>query len=69
MPDLAQSCIASWHQCMPDYEFKLWNEHNFDVGSVAYVKEAYAERKFAFVSDYVRLKALKEEGGLYFDVD
>ena len=69
MPDLAQRCIASWHQCMPDYEFKLWNERNFDVDSVAYVKEAYAERKFAFVSDYVRLKALKEEGGLYLDVD
>ena len=69
MPDLAQRCIASWHHCMPDYEFKLWDEHNFDVDSVAYTKEAYAEKKYAFVSDYVRLKALKEEGGLYFDVD
>lgn len=69
IPELAQRCMASWHQCMPDYEFKLWNEHNFDVDSVPYTKEAYTEKKYAFVSDYVRLKALKEDGGLYFDVD
>lgn len=35
----------------------------------AYVKEAYAAKKYAFVSDYVRLWALNQEGGLYMDVD
>lgn len=35
----------------------------------AYVKEAYAAKKYAFVSDYVRLWALEREGGLYMDVD
>lgn len=34
-----------------------------------YVKEAYAAKKYAFVSDYVRLWALEREGGLYMDVD
>lgn len=69
MPQLAKNCIASWHKFMPDWEYKLWNEDNFDVNSVLYVKEAYEARKFAFVSDYVRLKALYEYGGLYMDVD
>lgn len=69
MPQLAKDCIASWHKFMPDWEYKLWNEDNFDVNSVPYVKEAYEARKFAFVSDYVRLKALFEYGGLYLDVD
>jgi mannosyltransferase OCH1-like enzyme len=69
MPELAQKCIASWHKCMPDWEYRLWNEGNFDVNSTAYTKEAYQARKFAFVSDYVRLWALEREGGVYFDTD
>lgn len=69
MPQLAKDCIASWHKFMPDWEYKLWNEDNFDVNSVPYVKEAYEARKFAFVSDYVRLCALEGEGGVYLDTD
>ena len=69
MPELAQKCIASWHKYMPEWEYKLWNEDNFDVFSVPYTAEAYEARKFAFVSDYVRLWALCNEGGLYLDVD
>lgn len=69
MPELAQQCIASWHQYMPDWEYKLWNEDNFDVNCSAYTKEAYEAKKYAFVSDYVRLWALNNEGGLYMDTD
>lgn len=69
MPEMALRCIGSWHEYMPDWEYKLWNEDNFDVSSTPYTKEAYEAKKYAFVSDYVRLKALYEEGGLYLDVD
>lgn len=69
MPELALKCIESWHRFMPDYEYKLWNEDNFDITSVSYVKEAYESRKFAFVTDYVRLYALYTEGGIYMDTD
>ena len=69
MPELAKNCISSWHEYMPDWEYKLWNEDNFDVNQLSYTKEAYEARKFAFVSDYVRLWALCNEGGLYMDVD
>ncbi len=69
MPQLAKDCIASWHKYMPDWEYKLWNEDNFDVNQIPYVKEAYEAKKYAFVSDYVRLWALYNEGGLYMDVD
>ena len=69
MPELAEKCIASWHEFMPDWEYRLWNEDNFDVNQLPYTKEAYEARKFAFVSDYVRLWALCNEGGLYMDVD
>lgn len=69
MPELALKCIESWHKFMPDYEYRLWNEDSFDVTSVPYVKEAYEARKFAFVTDYVRLYALYTEGGVYMDTD
>lgn len=69
MPQMAKDCIASWHRCMPDWEYKLWDESHFDVHSIPYTAEAYAAKKYAFVSDYVRLFALEREGGLYLDVD
>lgn len=69
LPQQAKECIASWHQCMPDWEYRLWDETNFDVNTVPYTKEAYEARKFAFVSDYVRLWALCQEGGVYLDTD
>ena len=69
MPQLAKDCIASWHKFMPDWEYKLWNEENFDVNSTPYTKEAYRAGKMAFVTDYVRLYALKSEGGVYMDTD
>ena len=69
MPQLAKDCVASWHEHMPDWEYKLWNEDNFDVNQTPYTKEAYDAKKFAFVSDYVRLWALYNEGGVYLDTD
>ena len=69
MPESVQKCISSWRRCMPHYAYKCWDEENFDVQSVPYVKEAYAAGKYAFVSDYVRLYALCSEGGIYLDTD
>ena len=70
LPPLAEECIASWKKYMPDWEYKCWDESNFDIAAApTYVKQAYEARKFAFVSDYVRLWALEQYGGLYMDVD
>lgn len=54
---------------MPDYEIICWNEDNFDYTSVPFVKEAYEQKKWAFVADYVRLYALFHYGGIYLDTD
>lgn len=68
-PELALKCIESWKKYCPDYEIKEWNEDNFDINSNQYVKEAYEAKKWAFVTDYVRLYALYTEGGIYMDTD
>lgn len=69
MPELAISCIKSWREKLPDYEIIEWNEDNFDINSNEYVKQAYESKKFAFVTDYVRLYALYHHGGIYMDTD
>lgn len=69
IPELAIKCIESWKKYLPDYELKIWNEHSFDINSNTYTKEAYESKKFAFVTDYVRLYALYNEGGIYMDTD
>lgn len=69
MPTLAIRCIESWKKYLPEYEIKEWNEDNFDLNMFPYVREAYDNRKFAFVTDVVRLYALYTEGGIYMDTD
>ncbi len=69
LPRSAQKCIASWRKFLPDYEIKRWDESNFDVNMIPYTAQAYAARKWAFVSDYARMWILYHEGGLYFDTD
>lgn len=68
-PELVQKCINSWKDKLQGYEIKKWDTHNFNVNMCQYTKEAFEARKYAFVSDYVRLYALYTEGGIYLDSD
>lgn len=68
-PKLAQKCIASWKKFCPDYEIIEWNEDNFDVNKNGYTRMCYEQKKYAFLTDYVRLVVIAEHGGIYFDTD
>lgn len=69
-PALAEKCIQSWKRFCPDYEIIEWNEDNFDISSCPlYVRQAYDAKKWAFVTDYVRLKVVYDHGGIYMDTD
>ena len=69
LPKDAIICINSWKKNLPDFEIKEWNEDNFDVNMIPYTAEAYAAKKYAFVSDFARFWILYKHGGLYFDTD
>ncbi len=69
LPTFAKKCINSWKKFLPDYEIIEWNENNFDLNYCDYVKEAYQSKKYAFVTDVVRLYALVNYGGIYMDTD
>lgn len=69
IPQKEKNCIESWKVYFPDYEFQLWNEENFNYQDCNFAKQAYENKKYAFVSDYARAKILYEYGGLYLDTD
>ena len=69
IPNNLMKCIDSWKSNLPDYEFIKWDEKNFNIDSTLWTKQAYEHKKYAFVSDFVRLKALVEYGGIYLDTD
>ncbi len=68
-PQKVKKCIESWKKYMPEFEIIEWNESNFDINVLEYTKQAYEMKKYAFVSDVARLKALSTHGGIYFDTD
>lgn len=69
-PELAQKCLASWKKFCSDYEIIEWNEDNFDIESAPlFVRQAYEAKKWAFVTDYVRLEVVYKNGGIYLDTD
>ena len=69
-PKLAEKCFRSWKRYCPGYEIVEWNEDNYDLSAAPlYVRQAYEAKKWAFVTDYVRLQVVYEQGGIYLDTD
>lgn len=69
-PELAQKCLKSWKRHCRGYEIIEWNEDNYDISKAPlYVRQAYEAKKWAFVTDYVRLQIVYEHGGIYVDTD
>lgn len=68
-PPKIQECIESWRRVLPDYEIIVWDENQFDVRSVPWVRRAFRLEKYAFAADYIRHYALYTEGGIYLDTD
>lgn len=68
-PPIVQKCIDSWRKYLPDYQIREWNETNFNVSSNKFARDAFISKKYAFVTDYVRLSVLLNQGGIYMDSD
>ncbi len=69
LPKLAKKCIKSWEKYLPDFKIIKWSEENVNLNECKFIEEAYKNKKWAFVADYARAKALNEMGGIYFDTD
>lgn len=69
LPLQAKRCLASWALRLPDYELLRWDESNFNPERHPFTAAAYKAGRYAFVSDYVRMQALSQHGGIYLDTD
>ena len=69
IPHKLQKCIDSWKRFCPDYEIIRWDENNYDIVKIPYMKEAYEAGAYGFVPDYARLDILFNNGGIYMDTD
>ncbi len=65
---LIKKCISTWKKHLPNYKFYEWNESNCDL-TTPFVELAYNNKKWAFVSDFIRLEKLYTYGGIYLDTD
>ena len=68
-PSNIKQCMDTWKSAFQDYRFLKWDADRFDVESNCFAAEAYRHRKWAFASDYIRLYALYNLGGIYLDCD
>ncbi|WOE31280.1 MULTISPECIES: glycosyltransferase family 32 protein [unclassified Acinetobacter] len=69
IPEQQQYYINEWQNKCPEWEIRLWNENSFSIDQHPFVLSAYQQKKYAFVSDYVRVWALHNFGGVYLDTD
>lgn len=69
LPKAARKCIESWKKYFPDWEIREWNERNFDVHCHPYAEMAFSQKRWAYLSDIVRLIVVEQYGGIYFDTD
>jgi len=68
-PAEIRECMDSWEKHLLGYKIFKWDADNFDVHRNIYTEEAMKSRKYAFVTDYIRLYALYNYGGIYLDTD
>ena len=69
LPKIAEKCLKSWKKFCPDYQIIKWDETNLNLDINTYCRQAYDEKKYAFASDVLRFDILKNNGGIYLDID
>lgn len=69
-------CILTWRQKCPDYEIIEINENsteyfNFkeELNTNKWFRTVYENKMYAYVADYIRIKVLYNNGGIYLDTD
>jgi mannosyltransferase OCH1-like enzyme len=69
MPKNERAYVEGWKKLLPDYEFILWDENNFDINTVPFTQQVADAKKWGFIVDYVRAYAVYNYGGIYLDTD
>jgi mannosyltransferase OCH1-like enzyme len=68
-PKKIQRCLSSWNKNCPEYKIIEINETNFNTSMFQYTKQAYEQKRYAFVSDVARIWALTQMSCITIDAD
>ncbi|HMR91507.1 MAG TPA: glycosyltransferase [Chitinophagaceae bacterium] len=68
LPENSRRLITEWARLHPEWTMVRWDEQNSPM-DLPYIKAAYAKKKWANISNLVRLYALMMQGGIYLDTD
>lgn len=72
-PAIFYECLESWQKNLPGYNIIEINEYTFDLDyhleHNKFFNICYERKMWAFVSDYMRVIHLYENGGIYLDTD
>jgi mannosyltransferase OCH1-like enzyme len=68
-PKKIERCINSWYKWASEYKIIEVNESNFDINMFKYTKQAYEQKRYAFVSDVARVWFLTQISGITIDAD
>jgi mannosyltransferase OCH1-like enzyme len=69
IPQEHAAYIEGWRRLLPGYEFKRWDEGNFDISIVSFTAQVAATKKWGFIVDYIRAWTVFNYGGIYIDTD
>lgn len=68
-PKHIQELMGTWKEKLPDYKFMLWDMEKLKETKCQFALEAVSVRKWAFASDFIRLYAVYNYGGIWLDTD
>ena len=68
LPEDFKRFIDNWIKLNPDYQLIRWDESNSPL-DIPYLKRALNNKKWANASNFVRLWAVYNHGGIYMDTD
>lgn len=73
---LANICLENWRDKLPDFEIielnekaKDWFDFDYEYEHNLWFKTVYDLKLWAYVADYMRVKAVYDHGGVYLDTD
>lgn len=65
---IQERCFASWKKYLPEYQYIHWKSAHLRM-HIPYIARMYKQKRWAYLSDYMRFYALYEYGGIYMDLD
>lgn len=69
MPSYVSERIRDWKRKLPDWDFVLWDESNYDFHKFSFTDYNYRNKRWGYIADELRYDVINKYGGFYLDTD